>query len=99
MSSLAITTVLEARAAANEWLISRLPDRFAAGIPEYDQGLPGWRIPVWLSYPGLEPFGPLGELVVDENGTVGTQTPLDEMTHRATKLYEQHRDQIEAPLL
>ena len=99
MSSLEITTVLEARTAANEWLISRLPDRFAAGIPEYDQDIPGWRIPVWLSYPGLAPFGPLGELVVDESGTVGKHTPLDEIKDRATELYEQHRDQIEAPLL
>jgi hypothetical protein len=98
MSSLAITSILEARTTANEWLIARLPDRFAAGIPEYDQLLPGWRIPVWLSYPGLEPFGPLGELIVDENGTVGTHTPLDEMKDRAKKLYEHHREQIEAPL-
>ena len=99
MSSLAVTTVLEARTAANEWLVSRLPDRFAAGIPEYDQGLPGWRIPVWLSYPGLEPFGPLGELILDETGSVTTHTPLDKMKDRALKLFEDHREQIEAPLL
>ena len=98
MSSVAITNVVEARTAANEWLISHLPDRFAAGIPAYEEDLAGWRIPVWLSYPGLEPFGPLGELIVDESGTVGKHTPLDEMKDRATKLYEQHRDQIEAPL-
>lgn len=98
MSSVAITNVVEARTAANEWLISHLPDRFAAGIPAYEQDLAGWRIPVWLSYPGLEPFGPLGELIVDESGTVEKHTPLDEMKDRATKLYEQHRDQIEAPL-
>jgi hypothetical protein len=98
MRSLTVTTVSEARAAANEWLVSHLPDRFAAGIPEYDRGLPGWRVPVWLSYPGLEPFGPLGELIVDESGTVGPPIPLDEMKDRAARLYEQHRDQIEAPL-
>ena len=99
MSSLAITTVLEARATANEWLISHLPDRFAAGIPEYDNRLAGWRIPVWLAYPGLEPLGPTGELVVDESGTVRTHTPIDEMKDRAIELYQQHRKQIEAPLL
>lgn len=99
MSSVAITNVSEARTAANEWLISRLPDRFAAGIPAFDEDLAEWRISIWLSYPGLEPFGPLGELIVGENGTVGKHTPLDEMKDRATRLYEQHRDQIEAPLL
>jgi hypothetical protein len=99
MSTVAITNVREARTTANEWLISHLPDRFAAGIPEYDHDLRGWRIPVWLSYPGLEPFGPLGELIVDESGTVSTHTPIDEMKDRALRLYEQHRDQIDAPLL
>src|SRR5436190_23083499 len=62
--SLNITAALEARATANEWLISHLPDRFAAGIPEYDDGLAGWRIAVWLAYPGLEPLGPMGDLIV-----------------------------------
>lgn len=99
MSSLTITTILEARAAANEWLISHLPDRFTSGIPKYDGSLFGWRVPVWLSYPGLESFGPLGEVVVDQSGTVVTHTPPEEIRDRATKLYEEHREQIEAPLL
>jgi hypothetical protein len=66
MSSLVVTTVTAARAMANDWLVSHLPDRFAAGVPEYDQSAQGWRIPVWLSYPQLDPLGPIGELVVDE---------------------------------
>ncbi|PYT10208.1 MAG: hypothetical protein DMF60_00775 [Acidobacteria bacterium] len=99
MSTLNITAALEARATANEWLISHLRDRFAAGTPEYDAGLAGWRIAVWLAYPGLEPLGPTGEMIVDDRGTVRTHTPLDEMRGRAIELYQQHRDQIEAPLL
>jgi hypothetical protein len=100
MSSLAVTTVLEARTTANEWMISHLPDRFAAGIPEYDQALSGWCVPVWLSYPLLEPFGPVGKLVIDESsGIVREHTPIDEMKNRALELYEQHRERIEAPLL
>jgi hypothetical protein len=100
MSSLVITTVSAARATANDWLISHLPDRFAAGIPEYDQSLQGWRIPVWLSYPQLEPLGPVGELVIGEaTGGVRDHTAIDEMKTRAISLYEQHRDEIEAPLL
>lgn len=100
MSSLIITTVSAARATANDWLISNLPDRFAAGIPEYDQPLQGWRIPVWLSYPQLEPLGPVGELVIDEaTGDVREHTSIDEMKAQAIFLYEEHRDEIEAPLL
>lgn len=100
MSSLTVTTVQAARATANEWLLSHLPDRFAAGIPEYDQSLPGWRIPVWLSYPQMEPLGPVGELAIDEaSGSVLSHTLIDEMKQRAFTLYEQHRVQIEAPLL
>ena len=99
MASLVITTVSAARATANDWLISRLPDRFAAGVPEYEQAVQGWRIPVWLSYPQLEPLGPVGELVVGEaTGDVLDHTPTAEMKARARSLYEQHRDEIEAPL-
>jgi hypothetical protein len=43
---------------------------------------------------------PIGELIVDAlSGDVKTHTTLDEMKDRALKLYEQHREQIEAPLL
>ncbi len=98
--SLVIITVSAARSTANEWLLSHLPDRFAAGIPEYDQSLPGWRIPLWLSYPQLEPLGPVGELLIDEtSGKLLSHTAIDEMKGRALSLYEQHREQIEAPLL
>lgn len=100
MSSLTITTVQAARATANDWLLSNLPDRFAAGIPEYDQRLQGWRISVWLSYPQIDPLGPVGELIIDEaSDGVVSHTDIDEMKSRARSLYEQHREQIEAPLL
>ena len=95
-----ITTVSEARAAANEWISTYLPDRFAAGIPDYDQTQTAWRIPIWLSYPQLAPLGPVGELIVDAtSGDVKTHTPIENMKDRALKLYEQHRERIEAPLL
>jgi hypothetical protein len=100
MSSLVITTVRAACATANDWLISNLPDRFAAGIPEYGQSSLGWRIPVWLSYPQLEPIGPVGELVINEaTGEVRDHTAINVIKERAVSLYEQHRDEIEAPLL
>ena len=100
MSIVAITTVIEARIIANDWVISHLPDRFAAGIPERDHSHIGWRIPVWLSYPQLVPLGPVGELLIDDaTGRLVEHTPIDKMKERATKLYEEHREQIEAPLL
>lgn len=100
MPSLTITTVQSARATANDWLLSNLPDRFAAGIPEYEESFQGWRISVWLSYPQMEPLGPVGELVIDEaSGGVASHTAIAEMKARALSLYEQHREQIEAPLL
>jgi hypothetical protein len=100
MSSQVITTVSAARASANDWLISNLPDRFAAGIPEYDQVAQGWRISVWLFYPQLEPLGPVGELLVDEaTGEVRDHTAINVMKERAVSLYEQHRDEIEATLI
>lgn len=99
MSTLVVTTVSAARAAANDWLVARLPDRLAAGVPEYDTSSQCWRVPVWLSYPGLDPFGPVGELVVDDStGDVRDHTPTAEMKARALSLYEEHRDEIEAPL-
>ncbi len=95
MSTLAIATVLEAWALAHVWLMTHLPYRFTSGIPDYDQTLSGWRIPVWLSYPQLAPLGPVGELVVEAlSGKVTTHTSLDEMKDRALKLYEHHREQI-----
>lgn len=100
MSTVTITTVQAARATANDWLLSHLPDRFAAGVPEYEEGLRGWRISVWLSYPQTEPLGPVGELVIGEaSGGVASHTAIDEMKARALSLYEQRREQIEAPLL
>jgi hypothetical protein len=98
MSSIEANTVIEARSNATHWLLANLPDRFAAGIPEHDEKLAVWRVPVWLSYPQLDPYGPVGELIIDETGAITAHTQLDEMKSRAMNLYEKHRDQIEAPL-
>jgi hypothetical protein len=99
MTTHVIPTVAEAHAAANAWLIDHLPDRFAAGIPAYDPPREGWRIPIWLAYPGLTPLGPVGELFVDAvRGEVQTHTPLAEMKTQALHLYDQHRAAIDAPL-
>lgn len=51
MTTVSVATVLDARVFANQWLSEDLPDRFAAGIPQYGEAKAMWRIPVWLSYP------------------------------------------------
>jgi hypothetical protein len=99
MSTIAVTTVLEARSNANVWLLDHLPDRFAAGVPEHEERAGVWRVPVWLSYPHLEPLGPIGELILDEtSGEVTHHTAIDEMRASALKLYQENREQIEAPI-
>jgi hypothetical protein len=99
MATGAITTIIAARTAANDWLSAHLPDRFAAGIPTYDAARTAWQIPIWLAYPYLEPLGPVGELLIGaERGDVRAHTPIAEMKERAWKLYEQRREQIDAPL-
>lgn len=100
MSTVAVPTISEARAYASEWLSSHLPDRFAAGIPVHDFRNGKWHVPVWLSYPGLEPFGPVGELLLDDaTGEIRGHTPLDELKARALEIYRLNKESIEAPLL
>ena len=87
MATHVIPTVAEARAAANAWLIDHLSDRFAAGIPAYDPPREGWRISIWLAYPGLAPLGPVGELFVDAvSGEGQAHTPLAEMQTQALRM-------------
>lgn len=90
MATGTITTVTAARAAANDWLITPLPDRFAAGIPAYEPTLMEWRIPVWLSYPQAAPLRPVGELRVDARastclrmvlGTLGVDGEAERLRH------------------
>jgi len=91
-------TALAAQAAANEFLIDRLPDRFTADSPERIPGREVWRVPVILAYPFVGSVGRVGEVVVSaETEQVISYTPLDEMKRAAQELYEAHRAEIEAP--
>jgi hypothetical protein len=99
MATQGIVTAADARAAATAWLMDHLPDRFAAGIPTYDTVHQCWHLPVWLTYPGLSPLGPVGDLWIDAvSGDVQAHTPLAQMHTRALHLYDQHRAAIDAPL-
>ncbi|MGH9846477.1 MAG: hypothetical protein ACREEM_47880 [Blastocatellia bacterium] len=92
-------TALQAQAEANLFLSDHLPDRFMAGQPVFDAVACVWRAPVLLAYPIIGSVGQTGEILIgaDEEKVV-SYTPLDEMKAAASKLYEQHRDAIEAPV-
>jgi len=92
-------TALEAQGAANLFLNDHLGDRFLAVRPQLDEGGDVWRLPVVLTYAVVGPVGEVGEVVVSAlNEEVVSHTPVEEMRARARALYEEHREQIEAPL-
>lgn len=56
-------------------------------------------MPVVLTYAVLGPLGEVGEVVVSAGSEeVVSHTPVEEMKERSRALYEQHREEIEAPL-
>ncbi|MCA1613442.1 MAG: hypothetical protein LC800_04635 [Acidobacteria bacterium] len=67
--------------------------------PQLDENGDVWHVPVVLTYALVGPVGEVGEVLVSA-GTeeVVSHTPVEEMKERALALYEQHREQIEAPL-
>jgi hypothetical protein len=92
-------TALEAQGAANLVLSDYLGDRFLAVRPQLDEGGDVWRVPVVLTYAVVGSVGSVGEILVSASvEEVVSHTPVEEMKERARALYEQHREQIEAPL-
>ena len=92
-------TALEAQGAANLFLSDHLGDRFLAVRPQLDESGDVWRVPVVLTYAIVGPVGEVGEIVVSAGSEeIVSHTPIEEMKARARALYEQHREQIEAPL-
>ena len=92
-------TALEAQGAANLFLSNHLGDRFLAVRPQLDEGGDVWRVPVVLTYAVVGPVGEVGEVTLSAvNEEVISHTPVEEMKERARALYEQRREQIEAPL-
>jgi hypothetical protein len=92
-------TALEAQGAANLFLSEHLGDRFLAVRPQLDEGGDVWRVPVVLTYAFVGPVGEAGVVLVSAvTEEIVSHTPFEEMKERARALYEQHREQIEAPL-
>jgi hypothetical protein len=92
-------TALQAQAAANYFLLTQLGDRLVADDPMIDTVAGVWRAPVLLSYPGIGPIGQVGEILINATAEeIVSHTPIEEMKAAAIALYEQHRNEIEAPL-
>jgi hypothetical protein len=92
-------TALEAQGVANLFLSDHLGDRFLAVRPQLDENGDVWRVSVVLTYAVVGPVGEVGEILVSASTEeVVSHTPVEEMKERARALYEQHREQIEAPL-
>lgn len=93
-------TALEAQGAANAFLTDHLGDRFLAVRPQLDEGGDVWCVAVVLTYAMIGPAGKVGEVSVSTGSEeIVSHTPVEEMKERARALYEQYREQIEAPLL
>ena len=92
-------TALEAEAAASLFLSDHLPDRITAGDPQLDSQAGVWHVPVLLAYPVIGSVGEVGQITVSgQTEEILSHTPVDEMLARARALYDQYRDQIEAPV-
>lgn len=92
-------TALQAQATANYFLLTQLGDRLVADNPAIDSAVGVWRVPVLLSYSGIGPIGQVGEILVSATAEeIVSHTPIEEIKAAAIALYEQHRDEIEAPL-
>jgi hypothetical protein len=92
-------TALEAEAAASLFLSDHLPDRITAGDPQLNSQAGVWHVPVLLAYPVIGSVGEVGQIIVSgQTEEILSHTPVDEMLARARALYEQYRDQIEAPV-
>jgi hypothetical protein len=92
-------TALEAQGAANLFLSDHLGDRFLAVRPQLDEGGDVWRVPVVLTYAIIGSLGEVGQITVNASSEeIVSHTPIEEIKERARALYEQRRDEIEAPL-
>ena len=93
-------TAFEAQAAANGFLLDNLPDRFCADDPQYNYGAKCWVVPVILAYPVIGSIGQVGVLEVSAfSADILSHTPFAEMKAIGKKLYEAHRDEINAAFL
>lgn len=89
-----------AQAAANDWLLERLPDRFTALEPHLIAGGDIWSVPVGLAYPQIGVIGQVGEVLVSafSRGIISATQP-DEMKLTGMERYREQENEIKAAFL
>jgi hypothetical protein len=93
-------TKQQAQAVANLFISDHLPDRFTADQPCLTQTRNSWNIPIILTYPYIGSLGQVGTVTVSTaSELILSHTPIEEMKQTGQKLYELHRDAIEARFL
>lgn len=93
-------TAMEAESVASKFLADNLPDRFTAGEPRLDAGGETWRVPVLLAFPVLGPVGTVGEIVIGtDSKRILSHSPIQVIQEAASRVYEEHRKEIEAIVL
>lgn len=90
-------TKQQAQAVANLFISDHLPDRFTADQPCLTQTRNAWNIPIILTYPYIGSLGQVGTVTVSTaSELILSYTPIEEMKQTGQKLYELHRDAIQA---
>jgi len=90
-------TAQQALAAANLFLSDHLPDRFTSAQAQLTATGDTWEVPVVLSYPFIGSLGQVGKVLVSTASEIIVfHTSFDDMKQAGQKLYEAHRNEIEA---
>ncbi len=90
-------TALQAQAAANLFLSDCLGDRFTADQAKISITDDIWEVPVILTYPLIGSVGQVGKILVSTTKEVVVfHTPIEEIKQSGQRLYETHRDEIQA---
>ncbi len=93
-------TAFEAQAAANGFLLDHMPDRYGAYEARLESNGRVWRLSVLLTYPFIGSIGEVGEIkVAASTGKILFHTPLDTVLENGRRLYEAHREEIEAAFI
>lgn len=100
MKTITQVTAQQAQATANQFLSDHLSDRFCADQANLSAIEEVWQVPVILAYPIIGSVGQVGEIRVSTiTEVVVSYTPIEEMKQAGIRLYQAHRDNIEAAFL
>ena len=82
----------QALAAANEWLVSYVGDRFTGGTPALDSQSELWLVPILYIYPNEGSLGSVGEISVNSvTGELSAHPSIEEIKRGARDVYRAKR--------